>query len=134
MEDILEFLSSNPVFYFATVDGDEPKIRPFGFHMEYEGKLYFGIDSQKETYKQLKVNSKFEVCTASRDGNWIRIKAEAIFDERAQVLEKAFENTPSLKEIYTKKNGPRFILFYASKGSALIEDMSGNKEVYSISE
>lgn len=58
MKEILEFLSENPLFYFATVDGDEPKVRPFGFHVEYEGKLYFGIDSQKETFKQLKANPK----------------------------------------------------------------------------
>ena len=132
MKEILEFLNENPVFYFATVDGDEPKVRPFSFHMEYEGKLYFGIDSQKETFKQLKANPKFEVCIASRDGTWIRIKAEAIFDERLQVLEKAFKVTPRLKGVYTKKDGPRFTLFYTSKGSAFIEDIAGNKEVYTI--
>ena len=120
------------MFYFATVDGDEPKVRPFGFHVEYEGKLYFGIDSQKETFKQLKANPKFEVCTASRDGIWIRIKAEAIFDESPQVLEKAFKVNPRLKEMYTKENGPRFMLFYASKGSAIIADMDGNEDVYVI--
>ena len=132
MEEILGFLNENPIFYFATVDGEEPKVRPFGFYMKYEGKLYFGIDNQKETFKQLKANPKFEVCTASRDGSWIRIKADAVFDERTQVLEKAFEENPRLKEVYTKENGPRFALFYTSKGSGRLEDMSGNNEVYSI--
>ena len=132
MEEILEFLNDNPVFYFATVEGDEPRVRPFGFHMEYEGKLYFGIGDEKESFTQLKTNSKFEVCTSSRDGRWIRIKADAIFDERSQVLEAAFEINPRLEEMYTKENGSRFALFYTSKGSAVIADMIGNKEVYVI--
>jgi len=130
MEEILEFLNENPIFYFATVDGDEPRVRPFGFHMEYEGKLYFGIDNEKESFKQLKANTKFEVCTSSRAGKWIRIKGDAILDERSEVLEKAFEVTPRLKDTYTKENGPRFAMFYTNKGSAVIADMAGNKETY----
>lgn len=132
MEEILEFLKENPVFYFATVEGREPRVRPFGFHMEYEGKLYFGIGNEKESCKQLKANPKFEICTSSRDGKWLRIKADAIFDKRPQVLENAFEINPRLEELYTKENGSRFELFYTSKGSAVIADMTGNKEVYVI--
>lgn len=132
MKEILEFLSDNPIFYFATLEGDEPRVRPFGFHMEYDGNLYFTIGNNKESFKQLKENPKFEVCTASRDGKWIRIKGKAIFDERPQVLEKAFEINPRLKEMYTKEDGTRLALFYTSKGSAVIADMSGNMDIYTI--
>ena len=61
MEKILEFLAENHVFYFATVDGDKPRVRPLGFVMNYEGKLYFGIGKHKASYKQLQANPNVEI-------------------------------------------------------------------------
>jgi uncharacterized pyridoxamine 5'-phosphate oxidase family protein len=54
MNEVLQFLEDNPVFYIATVDGDTPKVRPFGFVMEYDGKLCFCTSNQKNVYRQLK--------------------------------------------------------------------------------
>ncbi|AXU27867.1 TPA: pyridoxamine 5'-phosphate oxidase family protein [Clostridioides difficile] len=74
MEKIMNFLKENSTFYFATVEGNKPRVRPFGFVMDYEGKLYFGIGKHKTSYKQVLVNPNVEIFTASKDGKWIRIK------------------------------------------------------------
>ncbi|HAG10955.1 MAG TPA: hypothetical protein DCK76_06145 [Desulfotomaculum sp.] len=73
MEKVLVFLKENPVFYFATEEGDQPKVRPFGFFMEYEGKLYFSMGRHKKVYRQILENPNAEICTASAKGEWIRI-------------------------------------------------------------
>ena len=130
MERILKFLHENPVFYFASVDGDKPRVRPFGFFMEHEGKLYFGMGKHKESYKQVVNNPNIEVCTTNPEGQWIRIKGKAIFDESPDVQKKAFETMPMLKNIYNEKTGLTCANFYLSEGEAEICDMKGNFEKF----
>jgi Uncharacterized conserved protein len=132
MNEVLEFLKQNPVFYFATVEGDQPRVRPFGFFMEHEGKLYFGLGNQKESYKQLVKNPKFEISTASKEGQWIRIRGKAVFDERPEVTEKAFSIMPHLRGMYSAENGPRLALLYVSEGEAVIADFQGNDKTYKL--
>ncbi|MGO0985104.1 pyridoxamine 5'-phosphate oxidase family protein [Clostridioides difficile] len=80
MEKIMNFLKENPTFYFATVEDNKPRVRPFGFVMNYEGRLYFGIGKHKASYKQLISNPNVEISTANKEGKWIRIKGKAVFD------------------------------------------------------
>lgn len=70
----MNFFKENSTFYFATVEDNKPRVRPFGFIMDYEGKLYFGIVKYKTSYKQLLVNPNVEISTTSKVGKWIRIK------------------------------------------------------------
>lgn len=128
MEKILKFLAENPIFYFASVDGDKPRVRPFGFHMEYEGKLYFGMGKHKESYRQVSANPNVEICTASANGSWIRIRGTAVFDERPAVLAKVFETMPQLAKMYNEKTGQSLGNFYIKDGEAEIADMKGNFE------
>lgn len=129
MERVLNYLKENPVFYFATVEKDEPKVRPFGFYMEYEGRLYFAVGDHKPTYRQLVENPKFEVSTSAKDYTWIRIKGKAVFDKREEVLQKIFELTPMLKTMYGNPEGPKLAAFYVENGEAIISDMKGNQTV-----
>lgn len=128
MGKILKFLSDNPVFYFASVDGDKPRVRPFGFHMEYEGKLYFGMGKHKASYAQVKANPNVEICTANVRGEWIRIRGTAVFDDRAEVMAKVFETAPQLKQIYNTQSGLVLGNFYIKDGEAEFQDLQGNFE------
>ena len=128
MEKILAFLQENPTFYYATVDGDKPRVRPFGFYMAFEGKLYFGMGKHKESYAQTVANPNVEICTANAKGKWIRIRGIAVFDERQAVIDKAFEVMPNLKEIYNEKTGFTVGNFYIKDGVAEFADMEGNFE------
>jgi len=128
LEKVLSFLKENSVFYYATVDGDKPRVRPFGFFMEYEGKLYFGMGKHKQSYAQTIINPNVEISTANSKGQWIRIRGTAVFDERQEVMDKAFETLPVLKTLYNEKTGQTLGNFYIKDGVAEIADMNGTFE------
>jgi uncharacterized pyridoxamine 5'-phosphate oxidase family protein len=128
MEKILSFLKENPTFYFATVENDKPRVRPFGFFMEWQGRLYFGMGKHKASYKQLLVNPNVEVCTASTTGEWIRIKGTAVLDESQAALDQAFQSMPYLNKIYNEQSGLKMGLWYLENIDAEIADMKGRFE------
>ena len=107
----MSFLAGK-TFYLATVDGDKPKVRPFGFVMEFEGKLYFATNDQKPSFKQLSANPHLEIsATEEKTRTWIRVAGKAVFDSREAVKAKAFETAPFLKDMYGTDNGPSLKLF-----------------------
>lgn len=128
MQKVLEFLKNNPVFYYATVDGNEPRVRPFGFFMEYNGRLYIGMGKKKESYLQTIANPSIEICTSSPDGKWIRIRGKAVEDKSPEVLQKAREASPTVAKLYNEQTGAEFACFYIEDGTAELADMSGNFE------
>lgn len=125
MEEVLKFLNENHTFYFATVDDNKPKVRPLGFFMPYEDKLYFGIGKQKQSYQQILKNPYIELSTASAKGEWIRISGKVKIDERKEVLEKAFETLPMLTTLYSEETGHKLGVFYLEEATAEIADMAG---------
>lgn len=127
-ERTLEFLQENHIFYFATVDGDKPKVRPFGFCMVFEGKLYFGMGTHKQSYAQLRENPNVEVCACGQAGSFIRISGKAVFDERPEAQEKMFETTPMLKNMYNEETGRVHALVYLENGVSEFFDMKGSYE------
>ncbi|HBP62841.1 MAG TPA: pyridoxamine 5-phosphate oxidase [Desulfosporosinus sp.] len=125
MEEVLKFLKENRTFYFATVDNNKPKVRPLGFFMAYENKLYFGIGKQKQSYQQILANPYIEISTASAKGEWIRISGKVKIDERKETQEKAFETLPMLKKLYNEETGNTLGIFYLEEATAEIADMAG---------
>lgn len=129
MSKIYDFLKEAGVFFIATEDGDQARVRPFGLVFEYEDKLYFGVGDFKPSCKQLVNNPKFEISAVKNNNNeWIRLTAKAVFDDRPEVAEEAWKAAPHLKETYTQKNGPRLALFYADDVEAYAFDMNGKNE------
>ena len=89
-EKIDDLITRAEVFYLATVDGDKPKVRPLGFHLLYEDKIYFGVGTFKEVYKQLQANQNVEI--AAWDGeHFLRYYGVADLTKNEAVVEKAFE-------------------------------------------
>lgn len=127
MNEVLKFLTDNPTFYIATVDGNKPRVRPFGFVMEYEGKLWFCTNNQKNVYKQLKANPYFEVSTASPDGKWIRLRGKAVFNSTPAAKAKALEVMPSLANMYSVDDSI-FEVFYVDEGEATFCSMTGESK------
>ena len=84
MERVCAFLKEAGVYYLATVEGDQPRVRPFGTVNEFEGKLYIQTGKVKPTSHQLAANPKAEIC-AFCDGAWIRVACELIEDDRFEV-------------------------------------------------
>lgn len=126
MDEVLKFLKENPTFYFATVDDNKPKVRPFGFFMFYENKLYFGMGKHKASYRQILANPYAEICTANTEGVWLRINGRCVVDERTETMDKAFESRPHLLDIYNEKSGLSMCVFYLEDATAEIADIKGN--------
>lgn len=128
MKKVLDFLAANPVFQLATVEGDQPRVRPFGFHMEDKGRIYFITGEAKDVCRQLKANPKFELSVSNDKGEWMRISGKAVFDTRPELVERAFALMPMLKDIYGAPGGPKAAMFYIDNGQALLANMQGASE------
>jgi uncharacterized pyridoxamine 5'-phosphate oxidase family protein len=124
MDEILQFLTDNPTFYLATVDGNIPKVRPFGFVMNFEEKLYFATSNQKNVFRQLKANPNFEVSTTSKTGEWLRLKGKAVFNTNKQTKQAALDTMPFLASLYSIEDSI-FELFYIEAGEATFNSMNG---------
>jgi uncharacterized pyridoxamine 5'-phosphate oxidase family protein len=125
MDEVLKFLTDNPTFYLATIEGNEPKVRPFGFIMKHEGKLYFCTGNQKNVYRQLKANPNCEISTANANGEWIRLKGKVVFDDNLAAKKKVFELAPVLSNIYQGAEDPTFEVFYLTDCEATFCSMTG---------
>jgi len=101
MSKINDFLTEAGTFYLATVDGNQPKLRPLGLHFELNGKICFGVGKFKNVYKQMQANPLIEIVACKPDGHWLRYTGKAVFDSDQEYVDKAFETMPQLRAIYT---------------------------------
>jgi uncharacterized pyridoxamine 5'-phosphate oxidase family protein len=95
-----------------------------GFIMELEGKIWFGMGTHKNVYKQLQANPLIEITATAPDNNWIRVSGEAVFDPRPELFQEALAVMPHLKDIYPE-GGPKMGIFSLAKGKALFMTISG---------
>lgn len=128
MSKVNDFLTEAGVFFLATADGDQPKVRPLGFHMEMEGKVYFGVGENKDVYKQLVANPRTEIVAAKPDGHWLRYTGKAVFETDAKYEAAALEAMPSLKDIYNEKTGLHMKVFFIADATAVDIPMMGPGE------
>ena len=112
MEKVLEFLKSAGTYYLATVEGDQPRVRPFGTVNLFEGKLYIQTGKVKPVAKQLANNPKAEIC-AFKDGTWLRIACNLIEDDRVEARKAMLDAYPSLRAMYDENDGNTQVLYMA---------------------
>ena len=111
IERVCQFLDEAQTYYLATVEGDQPRVRPFGTALIYDGKLYIQTGKVKPVSKQLAVNPKAEIC-AFKGGKWIRIAGELISDDNRDVMVAMLEKMPSLKAMYSPDDGNMQMLYF----------------------
>ena len=111
-ERVCAFLDEAQVYYLATADGDQPRVRPFGTALVYEGKLYIQTGKVKPVSKQLASNPKAEICAFSK-GQWVRISGKLLNDERREVKVAMLEKYPNLKRMYDPDDGNTQVLYFA---------------------
>jgi uncharacterized pyridoxamine 5'-phosphate oxidase family protein len=95
-----------------------------GFIMEHEGKIWFGMGTHKNVYRQLQANPKVEIATTGPDSNWLRLSGEAVFDPRPELFQAALAAMPQLKDIYPE-GGPKMGIFHLNKGKAVFMNIAG---------
>ena len=128
MHEVYEFLKAAGVYYLATMDGDQPRVRPFGTIDLYDGRLYIQTGKSKDVANQLKQNPKIEI-SAMLEGRWIRLEAEAVLDDNIEAQVHMLDNYPNLKAMYTPGDGNTEV-YYLSNASAAICSFSDEPEVH----
>ena len=111
MEEVVKFLKEAGTYYLATVEGDQPRVRPFGTVNVFEGKLYIQTGKIKNVSKQLHINPKAEIC-AFKGGEWIRVAGELIEDERREAKVAMLEAYPSLQGMYNADDGNTEVFYF----------------------
>lgn len=110
MKRVCQFLKDAGTYYLATVEGDQPRVRPFGTAHIFEGKLYIQTGKAKPVSKQLAVNPKAEIC-AFKDGAWVRIACELVEDDRAEAKKSMLDAYPMLRGMYDENDGNTQVLY-----------------------
>lgn len=111
IERVCQFLEEAQTYYLATAEGDQPRVRPFGTVLVFEGKLYIQTGKVKSVSKQLAVNPKAEIC-AFKDGQWIRIAGELVNDDRREPKVAMLDKMPSLKAMYSADDDNTQVLYF----------------------
>ena len=111
MQEVYDFLKKCNIYYLATVDGDQPRVRPFGTVDIFEGKLYIQTGKNKDVSKQLQKNPKAEIC-AFGEGRWLRIAGKLIRDDRVEAKEHMLDNYPNLKSRYSATDDNTEVLYF----------------------
>jgi uncharacterized pyridoxamine 5'-phosphate oxidase family protein len=127
MQEVYDFLKECGTYYLATVDGDQPRVRPFGTVLLFEGKLYIQTGKVKDVSKQLHANPKAEIC-AFANGQWIRVAGELLADERREAKKAMLDAYPQLRGMYNEDDGNTEV-FYFNGGTATISSFTAAPKV-----
>jgi uncharacterized pyridoxamine 5'-phosphate oxidase family protein len=127
MQQVCDFLKKCGTYYIATVDGDQPRVRPFGTIHLYDGKLYIQTGKSKRIAKQLAKNPKAEIC-AFNGQQWIRVKTTLHEDTRRAAKQSMLDAYPSLKGMYSADD-PNTLVLYMQGTTATISSFSGKDVV-----
>jgi uncharacterized pyridoxamine 5'-phosphate oxidase family protein len=110
MEEVYDFLKKCGTYYIATVEGDQPRVRPFGTALVFENKLYIQTGKVKNVSKQIKKNPKIEICSYLNN-KWVRIEAIAVEDDRNIARQEMLNAYPQLKSMYSADDGNSQVLY-----------------------
>ena len=113
IERVYQFLEEAGTYYLATMEGDQPRVRPFGTTLLYEGKLYIQTGKIKPVSKQIQINPKVELC-AFKDGQWFRLSGILERDERREVKKAMLDKMPTLRAMYNEDDGNTEMLYFKS--------------------
>lgn len=110
MKEVYDFLKECSTYYLATVEGDQPRVRPFGTIDLFEDKLYIQTGKVKEVSKQIQANPKVEICAFGK-GKWLRVACELVRDDRIEAKEHMLDAHPSLKAMYSAEDENTEVLY-----------------------
>lgn len=111
MQEVCEFLKKCGTYYLATVDGDQPRVRPFGTIHFFEDKLYIQTGKSKDVSKQIQKNPKVEICGFA-EGKWVRVAGELVRDDRIEAKESMLDAYPNLKAMYSAEDDNTEVLYF----------------------
>ncbi len=128
VEKVCAFLDEAKTYYLATVEGDQPRVRPFGTALVYEGKLYIQTGKVKAVSKQIAANPKVEIC-AFHEGKWLRLCGELVNDDRREAKQAMLDKMPSLKGMYSADDDNTQVLYFKN-ATATFASFGGAPETF----
>lgn len=127
MKDVQNFLKDCGVYYLATVEGDQPRVRPFGTAEIFEDHLYIETGKKKDVFKQIEKNNKVEIC-GFKDGEWIRVSGKLVLDDRVEAKKDMLDKNPELRNMYDENDDNTAVLYFES-GKAVISSFTSEPKV-----
>lgn len=110
MQEVYEFLKACGTYYLATVEGNQPRVRPFGTIDIFEDKLYIQTGKVKDVSKEMQANPKVEICAF--DGQkWIRVAGEVVRDDRVEPKKHMLDSYPNLQALYRADDDNTEVLY-----------------------
>ena len=113
MEEVQKFLKECGVYYLATLDGNQPRVRPFGTAEIFEGKLYIQTGKKKDVFKQIEENNVVEL-SGFKDGRWIRVSGKLVVDDRVEAKKDMLDKNPNLRGMYNENDDNTVVLYFES--------------------
>ncbi len=110
MDEVLDFLKKTQTYFLATVEGDQPRVRPFGTIHKYEDKLYIQTGKSKDVSAQIAANPRVEIC-AWQGGDWLRIAATLVDDPSVEAQKSLLDEYPQLQAMYQPGDGNNQVLY-----------------------
>lgn len=128
MSKINDFIDEAGMYFLATEDGDQPKLRPLSSHFEMDGKEIFGVGSFKDVYKQLTKNPKVEIVSFNpkQGAKWLRYTGTVVFEEDPKYFEYYLDKNPIFKKSYNDETGRKMAMFHLEDASAIIMGPDGS--------
>ena len=127
MKEVQKFLKECGVYYLATVEGDQPRVRPFGTAEIFEEHLYIQTGKNKDVFKQIRENNNVEIC-AFKDGRWIRVTGKLVLDDRVEAKKYMLDMNPDLRGMYNELDDNTAVLYFES-GQAIISSFTDAPKV-----
>ena len=128
MQEVYDFLKRCGTYYLATVEGTEPKVRPFGTINIFDGKLYIQTGKVKPTYRQIKANPNVEI-SAFINGQWIRLKGKLVEDDRREAKKSMLDAYPELRGMYNEDDGNTVVFYFEDAVATFYSFGGAPKEV-----
>lgn len=127
MSKISDFLTETGMFFLATADGVQPKLRPLGAFLEADNKIIFGVGDFKDVYKQMTVNPLVEIVACKTDGHWLRYTGKAVFETDTKYAEQMIKEA-GLEAIYNDETGNKLMTFHLENATAVDIAVMGEGE------
>ncbi len=124
MNKIVKEIKNTGVFFIATMDGDQPRVRPFSSICEFEGNIYFCSNNTKKVCKQISANNKIEISAMCKDGDWIRLTGKLIRDERDEAKAAMLADPTGPSNLY-KPGDKTFEVFRLENAQCIKYSMFG---------
>ena len=122
MEEVQKFLKECGVYYLATEEGNQARVRPFGTAEIFQNHLYIQTGKKKDVFKQIEANNNVELC-GFKDGKWIRVTGKLVLDDRIEAKKDMLDKNPDLRRMYDENDGNTAVLYFES-GKAIISSFT----------